>query len=471
MSQPKKPRKRAHINNWNEAISPIDYRYWDEALKPFLSVGAFIDFQVQYQQAIAKAHCDIGHRPSHVHDEVVRACKKVTTTRVYTEEGRIRHDVQSLINVINRGESNEVKTIVNFAATSYDSISTADAARYKAFVKMVFLPAALRLIRVLISQIEDYAYIRQIGRTHLQHAEPITFGFNLAWHLDRIGDCVEQIEDRSERLLGKYSGPVGTHAALRATVTDPHKVERAVLMEMDLVPGRISTQIVKPEPLARLIFEVLTLTTALANMAEDMRQLSATEIGEVSEPFGSQQVGSAGMPHKDSNPISFENTYGEWINIIPRMQTVFMTMISNHQRDLRNSMPFRTFPEIFAYAFVAVVTITRAMETLKVNTSRCQQNFALKGDLILAELVKVLLMEAGHPRAYKTAQKLAKKAKEKSLSLLEVVQSERALKPYLTNVMSGQWDLLADPYQYVGTAVEDSLTVVAYWREYCAKYK
>lgn len=470
MSQPKKTRKRAHINKWDEAISPIDYRYWSEALKRFLSAQGAIEFQCLYQQAIAKTHVQLGRREQQVQADVWFACKKVTVARVYTEENRIRHDVQALINTINRGENVGVKTTVNFAATSYDTISTVDSARYKAFVKQTLLPAARGLLKVLIRQVETYAETRQIGRTHLQHAEPITFGFNLGWHLDRIGDCIEQIEDRSNRLLGKYSGPVGTHAALAATVEDPRLVEARVVYDLDLIPGRISTQIVKPEPLARLIFEVLTLVTALANLAEDMRQLSATEVGEVSEPFLAGQVGSAGMPHKDSNPISFENTYGEWENIIPRMITVFMTMISNHQRDLRNSMPMRTFAEIFAYAFVAIVTMTRAMDTLKVNVERCRQNFEFKGDIILAELVKVLLMEAGHPRAYKTAQAIAKEAKEKGRSLHATVMSKRSLKPYMDQATPRQLELLRDPSLYIGTAVTDARTVADYWRDYCAKY-
>jgi len=319
----------------------------------------------------------------------------------------------------------------------------------------------------MADKVEKYAETPQIGRTHKQHATPVTFGFSLAWHLDRVGDCVEQVENRADRLIGKYSGPVGTHAGLATIVDDPKEIERLVLAELDLIPGRISTQITRPEPLARLLYEVILLLTTLTNLAEDMRNLSATEVGEVSEPFLANQVGSAGMPHKDSNPISFENTYGEWINVFPRVITVILTMISDHQRDLRNSMPMRTFAEIFAYVYVALVTMARAMETLKVNEERCKSNFAIKGDIILAEQVKIMLMEAGHPRAYKVAQNLAKEASQNGKTLYATLVGKRSLRPYLDQATPRQLEILQDPLQYIGTAVADALAVASYWRRYC----
>ena len=49
----------------------------------------------------------------------------------------------------------------------------------------------------------------------------------------------------------------------------------------------------------------------LADLADDMRHLQRTEIGEVGEAFGADQVGSSTMPHK-RNPWNFENVKSMW---------------------------------------------------------------------------------------------------------------------------------------------------------------
>ena len=74
----------------------------------------------------------------------------------------------------------------------------------------------------------------------------------------------------------------------------------------------------------------------MANLADDMRHLQRSEIGEVAESFAANQVGSSTMPHK-RNPVSFENVKSIWKAIAPRMLTTYMDQISEHQRDLTNS--------------------------------------------------------------------------------------------------------------------------------------
>ena len=96
----------------------------------------------------------------------------------------------------------------------------------------------------------------------------------------------------------------------------------------------------------------------LANLADDMRNLQRTEIGEVGEAFGKDQVGSSTMPHK-RNPWNFENVKSQWKLAMSRMTAVYADQISEHQRDLTNSASQRFLPEILVLFVSAVRRMAR----------------------------------------------------------------------------------------------------------------
>ena len=53
-----------------------------------------------------------------------------------------------------------------------------------------------------------------MGRTHGQHAEPITFGYAIALYVSRLGGRILKIDEARKNMRGKFSGPVGAHNAL-----------------------------------------------------------------------------------------------------------------------------------------------------------------------------------------------------------------------------------------------------------------
>ena len=88
-----------------------------------------------------------------------------------------------------------------------------------------------------------------------------------------------------------------------------------------------------------------------ANLADDLRHLQRSEIREIrdrkeSDPK-SEVVGSSTMPHK-VNPKDFENVKSLWKAYMPRLITVLMDQVSEHQRDLTNSASMRFVTEFVA---------------------------------------------------------------------------------------------------------------------------
>src|SRR5437764_8109342 len=130
------------------------------------------------------------------------------------------------------------------------------ALQLRAAIREVVIPRQKKLLQTLIGLSEKYADTVQVGRTHGQHAVPITFGFFLAEYVARLGENIEALEDLSKMLRGKFSGAVGAYNALSVFVDDPLKFETQVLAKVGLEPAPYSKQIVPAENIVRLLDEL-----------------------------------------------------------------------------------------------------------------------------------------------------------------------------------------------------------------------
>ena len=335
--------------NLFDAISPLDFRYYGrnkktyEKLQPYLSEAAFIKYALKVEASLAKILAEKGICSKKIAEEIEKACRQVAPEQVYAEEDRIKHNMRALTNSIRNKVSDEAKPFVHFTATSYDIIATADALRYKDFTNNVLIPELISLESTLINLAMKEKETIQIGRTHGQHAEPITFGFAIAQFVSRLGSSILKIRKSANNLRGKMAGAVGAYNASSLFFDNPIKFEEDVLSELGLKPSPISTQIVEAEFFVDYLNSVISAFGVLANLADDMRHLQRSEIGEVGEFFEAKQVGSSTMPQK-RNPINFENVKAMWKEFMPRIVTMYLDQISEHQRDLTNSASMRFIP-------------------------------------------------------------------------------------------------------------------------------
>lgn len=452
-------------------ISPIDFRYWNEKMAKYLSEDAFTRYKLRVELALVTVLYRMGICDQSVVDEVAAACREVTTEEVYTEEdGKTRHDMRALVNCIQRPVSNKTRPFVHLSATSFDISDTANACRYRDAIRLVLLPELLDLESVLIEIAEREADTLQIGRTHGQHAVPITFGFALSEYVSRLGGCILELEKRASQLPGKFSGAVGAYNASSLFFEDPFAFEAAVLQELGLTALDHSTQIVQPEPLVRLISEIVTTCGVMANLADDMRHLQRTEIGEVGEEFKADQVGSSTMPQK-RNPINFENVKSIWKIVMPRMVTVFMDQISEHQRDLTNSASSRTLGEIIAYAGEIATRLTRTMSKLRVDESNLSANLRRSEGGILAEPMYIILASLGHPDAHEAVKQMTLASERSGKTLAEVFTDNVDLADDRSRLTHEQRRILTDPSAYTGLAAKRAREVARTWREQTEQIK
>jgi adenylosuccinate lyase len=459
-----------------DTISPLDYRYYGDSpeffarLQPYVSEAAYIQYLLRVEVALARMLARWGLCSEDVANEVEIASHDIPASEVYEEERRVQHNIRALVNCIRKRISAEAKPFVHLFATSADIMDTATALRYKELVRDVLLPYLIELESQLITLAQTYADQPQMGRTHGQHAVPTTFGYAIALYVSRIGSRIQAIDRAHRNLCGKFSGAVGAFNALSLfCADDPAILELELLESLGLRPVEpsVSSQIVEPEPLTDLVYSVISCFSVLANLADDMRNLIRNEIAEVMQKYKDEEVGSSTMPHK-MNPKNFENVKSLWKEFMPRMSTVFMDQISEHQRDLTNSASGRFLPELFTGFCYAITRMTSALARIQPNAQQMEKNLDSTKQHIVAEPLYIILAIKGYPDAYDTVMQLSRESRRSGIMLIELAKQAPELKPYFETLEPHFREILEDPAKYTGAAPVRTRAVCDYWGPVCS---
>jgi len=412
-------------------ISPLDHRYslsektLFNALALWISEEASVKACVRAEIALIIAHLTVrGKLNSTLRTVVERVGEEVDPAEVYAEEEKTRHNIRALVNVLKKKVPIDLAPLVHLGATSVDILDTSLSWRIRGVTREVVLPELKKLELLLCDFTEREAETPQVGRTHGQHAVPITVGFAMAEYVSRLGKSILEMERLSGQLKGKLAGAVGAYNATAMIVKDPEELERIYLAELELGPSEHSTQLVEPEYLVRLLLEFNTAFGIIANLADDLRNLQRSEIGELREGFAAEQVGSSTMPQK-RNPWNSEHVKSLWKAFMPRALTFFMDQISEHQRDLSNSASQRFVADYIAGFSMAVSRMSQVIEGLGVDRERLLANLANdKGSAgtggipggVLAEPAYILLAESGVSDAHEVIRKITLAAEKGHIS-------------------------------------------------------
>jgi len=449
-------------------LSPLDHRYsvdedklWSE-LSNYLSEEAGIRYLLKVEAALAKALAALQVAPATSAREIEEACLQVTPDEVLAEEAKTRHNIRALVNCIQAKVTPEARPWVHFTATSADIMDTANAARFKEFTNKVFLPELKNLLATMIQLALENKDTLQVGRTHGQYAVPITFGYVISGYVERLGTAYQRIDQAAQDLRGKMAGAVGAYNASSLVVSDPLELEALVMQELGLKASPFATQIVEPEYILHLMHEYVTCLGILANFADDMRHLQRSEIKEVGEFFAPNQVGSSTMPHK-RNPWNYEHVKSLWKTFMPRIITVYMDQISEHQRDLSNSASSRFLAELAAGTTLALRRINKVTAKLSVHHESMQANFAEAAKMIVAEPLYILLASAGHPDAHEAVRLITLEAENTRQPVAELAKKHSELAPYIQKLSPSQLAVLEDPGLYIGQASRKTELICRKW--------
>ena len=461
---------------------PGNPRYQPKQLQPWFGYDNLYRSLGQVEIAVLQVLGEIGVIPPEVSScltpQVIEALLNIRTTEVDEVERTItKHDVRAWVRIAQGIVGEQLAPWVHVPLTSYEAIETARAFQFREAYQQALRPALTDGIKTLVALVKRNYATLQIGRTHGQHALPITVGFWLATILSRLVYNFEEMERTSARLVGKISGAVGAYNAQVALGFNEksgrgQSFEDRVLRKLGLEPALISTQILPPEPLSYFLYACLMMIATLGQLGRDCRHLMRSEIAEIGEPFEEGQVGSSTMAHK-RNPINFEQLEGMFIRSKNEFGKVLDALISEHQRDLVGSSVSRDFPIILVNLMQQLNTLLRRdrlgvpfLGRISVDVEATQRNFEASSHLILAEPLYIALQMAGfggdaHELLNSWVVPAATRTGRPLINVLEdLSETDEVIAKALENIPPHLRNLFYFPENYIGLARKKAQEVV-----------
>ncbi|MCW4007782.1 MAG: adenylosuccinate lyase [Candidatus Bathyarchaeota archaeon] len=436
-------------------ILPIDTgRYGTPEMLRVFEEETRIQRLLDVEAALALAHAEVGNIPRKDAEKIaaMASTRHVKVERVKAIEKEIKHDIASLVRALAEacGASG---AYVHLGATSYDIVDTANALQLKEAVEIIEKRLAT-LKGLLQKQAAEHKETVMIGRTHGQHALPITLGFKFAvWgyeiqrHIERLNECKKRV------LVGKMSGAVGTQASLGEHA---QRIQELVMKQLGLQPAEISTQIVQRDRYAELICLLALIASSLENFATEIRELQRPEIGELFEAFErAKQVGSSTMPHK-RNPETCERICGLARIVRSLAVPALENVVTWHERDLTQSSAERfIFPEACILVDYMLALMSNVIANLRVDEQRMRQNIELTQGRAMSEAVMMALARKGMNRqeAHELLRQLTIKSELEKRHFREVLLENETVRSRLS---VEEIDSALDPKNYLGTAVKQA---------------
>ncbi|MDR0779032.1 MAG: adenylosuccinate lyase [Methanomassiliicoccaceae archaeon] len=443
-------------------LCPLEYRYGRTEMKAIFSEESRLQYQMDAEAALARAHASLGTISKKDADEITRisSLKFVTTDRVREIERETKHDLMAMVRAMTEQCKGGSGKYVHLGATSNDIVDTAVALQIKAALNVISegVDTFLMTLAKLAARERDTL---QIGRTHAQFAIPITFGFKIAGYIAEMLRHKERIEQITPRACaGKMAGAVGTGAALGKNFFE---LQKTVMSDLGLTYEPAATQVVGRDRYTELICLLATIATSLERYATEIRNLQRSEVSEASEAFDvTKQVGSSTMAQK-KNPITSENVCGLARVVRGFVTPMFESQVLWHERDLSNSSAERfILPHVFALLDDMLFKMNDVFANLSINRERMIRNIESAKGLIMAEPVMMKMTEKGIGRqdAHEIIREASMIASSKEEHLLDVLLRCKKLK----NVMSEKEIRDAmDPANYLGGAreiVDDMVSAV-----------
>jgi adenylosuccinate lyase len=403
------------------------------------------------EAALAWAHSKVGNIPRKNAEKIaaMASLKHVKLHRIKEIEREVKHDMVALVRTFAEtcGSSGGY---VHFGATSSDIKDTALTLQIKDALKLI--EGRLNdLEKILMDKALQYSETMMVGRTHGQHALPITLGFKFTVWMREISRHIQRVRQSKERVLvGKMSGAVGTQASFGVHAM---KIQELVMQRLGIKPAEISTQIVQRDRHAELICLLAMIASTLDNFATEIRELQRPEIGELFEPFEKKQVGSSTMPHK-RNPVTCERICGlariVRSLVIPALENV----VTWHERDLTQSSAERfIIPEACILTDYILFLTTGILAGLQINEHQMLKNIKLTQGRMMSEAVMITLTKKGMSRqeAYELLRNLAAKSEMEKRPFKEILLEARTMSEKLSEK---EIDEALNPKNYLGTVLK-----------------
>jgi 3-carboxy-cis,cis-muconate cycloisomerase len=416
-------------------------------MRAVFSDYALISRYVEVEVALARAEARCGVIPEAAADEIAARVNVDTLDfdHLRHETDIVGYPILPLVHQLVE-QCGEAGRYVHWGATTQDIMDTAVVLQVREGLKIVENDLG-ELRRILADLAKRHRDTPMAGRTHLQQALPVTFGYKAAIWLamfDRHAERLEQLKPRV--LVGQFAGAAGTLASLGDKGLE---VQKAFCEELGLgVP--VSTWHVARDGLAEAINLLGLITGSLGKVALDVMIMASTEFAEVYEPFVKGRGASSTMPQK-RNPISSELMLAASKGVRQHAGLMLDAMVQDFERATGPwHAEWMAIPESFVLTAGALHQAKFALGGLIVDDKQMARNLDISKGLIVAEAVMMdLAPHIGRQQAHDVVYAACRTVNEQGGTLAEVLARDELVTRHFDRAAI---ERLTNPANYLGMA-------------------
>jgi adenylosuccinate lyase len=429
-------------------LGSVFFRHWlHQPALELWSDRAVIRAWVQVEQALARAQARLRMIP----EGAAKAIELIDIDQIDWRalERDIAHQMHPFTPVLHQLETlcgEDAAGYLHWGATTQNIFDTASALQMKSTLHIVFdkLDQTLHALGQLALQ---HALTPQAGRTHGQHALPISFGLKLAgWHAE-IARHVERIRASAEcDLVAVMGGGVGSFSAMQGR---GREVQAEVANLLGLADAGVPSRSMG-DRFAHLASLLALLGNTVEKIAREIVFLQRTEVSEANEAHHDGKMGSSTMAQK-RNPSQAMNLIGLAYRIRYSSQLVQDAMVCENEgfAALSNVID-SSLVEVAVCAASLADGLARLCLGLQVNTEAMRKNLQMNHGLIMSEaLMMRLAAKIGRHVAHQVLYEVTRRVLDAGQSLQIALREHPAVKPWMPEL---ELDALLDPASYLGEA-------------------
>jgi 3-carboxy-cis,cis-muconate cycloisomerase len=409
-------------------------------------VQKYLDFEA----ALAVAQARLKIIPQDAAREIVKHCKaeKIDMARLKQATEKIGYPVLPVVQQLVKLCKNGLGEWSHWGATTQDITDTAT---------ILQISEALDIVEQELDGICDalarlakkYRDTPMAGRSNLQQAVPITFGYKMATLLGAFERHKERLKELRPRVLvAEFGGAAGTLSSLGK---DGLKVQAGLCKELKLGQPDISWHTVRDRIAEAGCFLGL-VTGTCGKIAFDVKLLMQTEVEEVYEPFHEGRGSSSTMPQK-RNPISSVYITAQTAMVKQLVAALLEAQVEDHERATGPwEIEWIALPEIFMLSAGALAQTRFLVEGLQVNEKKMRDNLDITNGLIMSEAVMMGLGPTlGRNKAHDLVYDVCRQVVKTGRPLIALLAEDKEIRKHASRK---QLEKMADPANYLGVAGE-----------------
>jgi 3-carboxy-cis,cis-muconate cycloisomerase len=421
----------------------------DARVRDMFNFRSYVQRCVEAEVALARAEARVGIIPETAADGIAAAAEtyRFDMERLRRETEIVGYPILPMVEQL-ADAAGEAGRYLHWGATTQDIMDTATVLQVRAAIDIIEtrLDETVAALKRLAALHRDTP---MAGRTHLQQALPVTFGYKAAVWLSALQRHRERIEQMKPRaLVVEFSGASGTLASLGDKGL---QVQAELARELGLGVPSITWHSCR-DGFAEAVQLLGLITGSLAKIAVDVSIMMTTEIGEVAEPFVRHRGASSTMPQK-RNPVSCELIIAAAKMVRQHAGLMLDAMAHDFERATGPwHLEWAAVPESFALASGALAQAVLMLSGLEVHPERMRENLGVSRGLIVAEAVMMALAPfTGRQAAHDLVYAACREAAETGKPLFDVLAK---VQDVATPLGLERLQALTDPANYLGSARE-----------------